>query len=91
MKKLLNIISVIFTIAVLGAIICSAIGLFIYLIVALSSSFVLFIKSIITIIIFIIVITLIGYLLGRGLILIDKWNVKRIKKKKGRLRIDVRK
>lgn len=83
MKKLLNIISVIFTIAVLGAIICSTIGLFIYLIVALSSSFVLFIKSIIAIIAFIIVIALLGYLLGRGFILIDEWNVKRIKRKKG--------
>ena len=74
MKKLLNIISVIFTIAVLGAIICSTIGL---------SYFILFIKSIIATIIFIIVITLIGYLLGKCLILIDEWNVKRIKRKKG--------
>lgn len=83
MKKLLNIISVIFTIAVLVAIICSTIGLFICLIVALSSSFVMFIKGIIAIIIFIIVIALLGYLLDRGFILIDEWNVKRIKRKKG--------
>ena len=84
MKKLLDIISVIFTIAVLGTIICSAIGLFICLITILRSTFVLFIKSIIAIIIFIIVIILIGYLLGMGFILIDDWYVKKVKRKKRR-------
>lgn len=84
MKKLLDIISLIFVFIILGVIICSAIGLFICLITILSSSFVLFIKSIIKIIIFIIIIILLGYLFGRGLILIDEWNIKRIKRKKGR-------
>ena len=83
MKKLLDIISVIFTIIVSGAIIFVSIGLLICLLVALCSSFVLFIKGIIAIIVFIIVIALLGYLLGRGFILIDEWNVKRIKRKKG--------
>lgn len=83
MKKILDIISVIFTIAVLGAIICSAIGLLICLLVALCSSFVMFIKGIIAIIIFIVTMILIGYLFDRGFILIDEWNVKRIKRKKG--------
>lgn len=83
MKKLLNIISVIFTILVLGAIICSTIGLLICLLVALCSSFVMFIKGIIAIIIFIVTMILIGYLFDRGFILIDEWNVKRIKRKKG--------
>ena len=83
MKKLLDILSVIFTIIVSGAIIFVSIGLLICLLVALCSSFVLFIKGIIAIIVFIIVIALLGYLLGRGFILIDEWNVKRIKRKKG--------
>lgn len=83
MKKLLNIISVIFTILVLGVIICSVIDLFICLIIALSSSFVMFIKGIIAIIVFIVTMILIGYLFDRGFILIDEWNVKRIKRKEG--------
>ena len=83
MKKLLDIISVIFTIIVSGAIIFVSIGLLICLLVALCSSFVLFIKGIIAIIIFIVTMILIGYLFDRGFILIDEWNVKRIKRKKG--------
>lgn len=84
MKKLLDIISLIFVFIFLGVIICSAIDVFTSLIIVLNSFFVFFIKSIIAIIIFIIVIILIGYLFGKGLILIDEWNVKRIKRKKGR-------
>ena len=83
MKKLLDIISVIFTIIVSGAIIFASIGLLICLLVVLCSSFVLFIKGVVAIIAFIIVITLLGCLFGRGFILIDEWNVKRIKRKKG--------
>lgn len=83
MKKILDIISVIFTIIVSGVIIFASIGLLICLLVVLCSYFVLFIKGVVAIIAFIIVITLLGYLFDRGLILIDDWKIKRIKRKKG--------
>ena len=88
MKKLLDIISVIFTILILGAIIFASIGLLICLLVILCSSFVMFIKGVIAIIAFIITMILIGYLFGRGFILIDEWKIKRIKRK---VKKDVRK